>query len=235
MVTIGLSKDIADQNSQANIISLLDSYYSFVPFDFNINDWGNSQVFLFQGLERNDWCNKAVIYSLPIPLIGMARMSKLEQHIYFRKEGIPHPAFWNTSSSNKFRLAALLKGVAPDTQLIVKSMFRARGAGQFLIKKEELVKLPYRKDTDKGFYSSLRKEKEYVGGSLVDRNHSLPIKEKESASSFEVTFGGNEEDISYSKSFLQSANLDDWLITERVPVKKGIQDYFFLQRRNACL
>jgi len=210
---IGLPNDTSDK---ADILNLIDADFTFVEIDFDIQNGipkTNVDAILLDGTYTLGASNYSILKSLGVPILGQPRLSKLEQHIYFRSRGINCPDFWNTSSKNGFRLTSLMEGVDPETQLIVKSQFGARGLQQFLIKKSELVRIMYDGEAPKKKEPFSRKESPSV--------ELLEIKTYRDEVATNSILGGSEkpEDISRSRNFRESRDFSNWLITKRIFLK----------------
>jgi hypothetical protein len=208
---IGVPKPFID----SSIIALIESDFTFVPLRYQIHNGRvstNVDAVFITGEENPPIDVVNELNSLGVPVLGLHRMTKLEQHCFFTHNSITCPEYFYTRTEQKYQLSALLDGIDNETQMIVKSMLGARGLQQFLIKKGALIKcaqgdiaaeeVSFQK-TKKTNDSGSRK----LGGDPV----AVAPESKDKA----ILGGGHDDEIDESRRFFRN-NPKDWLITKRV-------------------
>jgi hypothetical protein len=216
-----------EEGGVSNVMELLQDDFCFVPFYFSLNSKNtkvNCDAFLFSGLEGNSDYKSLSSYLniFNIPILGIPRMSKLEQHIFFTNHSIQCPDYYNTNRNDKWVLPSLLEDIPSETQLIVKSMFGARGLEQILIKKKDLIRIilgnAYKSPPKKDLPFKKANKVPRVGNDDINDPNDLtsPAVEEKAP---KLILGGDEEENYISKSFLDS-NLKNWLITKKEFLKR---------------
>jgi len=205
-----------------NFLGLLSADFRFVTAQAFIRDGQvetNCDALWFNGTDTPSQATLAPFGALPV--LGMSRLSKFEQHMIFRRLGIACPAFYHTNSNNKAVLAALLADIADETLVVVKSGFGARGLQQFLTTKKTLVQ-----EAADGFAVKkaqptkvkLRKEA-YPDDDDTDTIPALGNSKSSDLSM--VASGGDYQDrVEAGTSRWHQSSLDDWLITVKVAIKR---------------
>lgn len=205
---IGMPKPYID----SSIVGLIESDFTFIPLRYQIHNGKintNVDAILLTGEDSPELDSFNELNSLGVPVLGLNRMSKLDQHCFFTRHGIPCPDYYYTKINQKYQLPALLENISDETQMIVKSLFGARGLQQFLIKKGALIKcaqgdIPAE---EVSFQKTVKLE-----AYRPDDNKAVePAEPKDKA----VLGGGHDDFMDESRSFFKNSP-DRWLITKRV-------------------
>lgn len=126
-----------------------------------------------------------------IPILGMDRMTKLEQHMFLKDAGVNTPITYDYVSKGRKGLEDienLLHDVSGDTIIILKPYFGARGIGQVIMKRSE----------------------------LYDKLYKLMNGEKEVIDEIKVDNGNNEEHGGYIKGHINAGNYIIQLYEENI-------------------
>jgi hypothetical protein len=203
-----------------NVTSLLASDVVWVAPEYKVdNGQGKSHfdaVFV-NGAEFADWNATQIYKALKIPVIGLHRMSKLEQHLYLTGAEIRCPEYYFVNTDNRYHLTSLLSKLDDDDQLVVKGAYGARGLMQFLVRKGALVRMAVPKGGEKAGIRKARFEtaepvklsRRKETTSSYDDDEAIP-----SAEEPQVVLGGDKAEDCHSKALLNDYP-NNWLITKR--------------------
>src|SRR5208337_2510346 len=208
---IGVPKPFLD----SSIIALIESDFTFIPLKYQIHNGRVStsvDAILVTGEENPSIDVVNELNSLGVPVLGLHRMTKLEQHCFFTLNGITCPEYFYTRTEQKYQLSSLLDGIDSETQMIVKSMLGARGLQQFLIKKGALIKCAQGDIAAEEVSFQKTKTTE----SSFKKLNSDPVAVSPDAVKDKAILGGGHDDlIDESQQFFRSSP-NNWLITKRV-------------------
>ena len=215
-----------------SLIALIEQDFTFTPLKYQVRNGcysTDADAVYLDGTDEPREFEMEDYSSLRIPVIGLNRISKLGQHRFFTANGIICPDWFYTRSDQKYALASLLAGVDDETQMIVKSMFGARGLEQFLIKKGALIKSA---DGDVvasevSFQRSTKETKARKSIIDIDPEPRDNGDEKEKA----VLGGGRDDEGRYSRDFFNKPPIT-WLITSRVFLKNEYRVLVFADGTN---
>lgn len=130
-------------------ISTLESFFKYSDFEIvkipqthfmkNKTHFNFDAVLILDGTPDRDMTTvKAKLAGLPV--IGINRYDKMEQSIMLTNAGIKMPDTWFSDSINNCNdIVSLLSSVADDKKMILKYSLGARGLGQMLLTKRELI------------------------------------------------------------------------------------------------
>jgi hypothetical protein len=210
---IGMPKPFID----SSIVGLMESDFTFVPLHYQIHNGKistNIDAILLTGEDNPPLDEVNELNSLGVPVLGLNRISKLDQHCFFTRHGINCPDYYYTRTSQKYQLPALLENVEDETQMIVKSMFGARGLQQFLIKKGALIKCAQGDvpAEEVSFQKTVKSKKlEAYRPDDIKAAEPIQVQSKDKA----VLGGGHDDEMDESRTFFRNSP-DCWLITKRV-------------------
>ena len=202
-----MRKTLGIIDTYTGLTDLISQDFSIVNFNHTVFlgvARANCDALLLQGTEQQSNLEWYYSYLGDIEVLGYPRLSKLQQHAFFSNNDIRCPRYFYTSSASSFALTSLLEVVPDETQLIVKSMFGARGLQQFLISKRNLVQ-----KSPSGLKTETNKFKKKESIKRLEDPEDVP----------QISMGGVENDQSLSIEF-SGEKSSSWLITERIPLKR---------------
>lgn len=210
---IGLPKPI-----NSSIIGLIESDFTFVPLHYQIHNGKistNVDAILLTGEDNPSMDEFNELNSLGVPVFGLNRISKLDQHCFFTRHGINCPDYYYTKTNQRYQLPALLEDIEDETQMIVKSLFGARGLQQFLIKKGALIKCAQGDVPAEEVSFQKTASDSYKKTKISDPDDIQAIEPAGEPKDKAVLGGGHDDEMDESRRFFKDSP-DHWLITKRV-------------------